>query len=53
MRLGFDFHSEAQAEFEAAVDWYDNRDFGVGGRCAGAVREAIDAVCESPEAWTH
>lgn len=51
MTLGFEFHPEAQAEFAADVDWYDHREFGVGGRFADAVRVAIDAARESPESW--
>ncbi len=51
MTLGFEFHPEAQAEFDADVDWHDDREFGVGGRFADAVRGAIDAACESPESW--
>jgi hypothetical protein len=51
MTLGFDFHPEARAEFFADVDWYDDREFGVGARLEVAVREAIDAAIESPESW--
>jgi hypothetical protein len=43
MTLAFDFHPEAQAEFAADVDWYDDREAGVGGRFAEAVRVSIDA----------
>lgn len=51
MSLAFDFHPEAQAEFTADVDWYDDREVGAGGRLADAVRAAIDAAVEDPEAW--
>jgi hypothetical protein len=51
MTLAFDFHPEAWAEFAADVEWYDDRDFGVGGRFADRVRVAIDAAREHPEAW--
>ena len=51
MRLPFDFHPEAQAEFEASADWYDERSGGAGVRFEDAVREAIDAAVDSPEAW--
>lgn len=51
MTLAFDFHPEAQAEFAADVDWYDDREFGLGARFAHAVRVAIDAAVEDPEAW--
>jgi toxin ParE1/3/4 len=51
MILAFGFHPEAQAEFAADVDWYDAREAGVGGRFAEAVRAAIDAAVDDPEAW--
>lgn len=51
MTLAFGFHPEAQAEFAAEVDWYDARDAGAGGRFAEAVRAAIEAVVDDPEAW--
>lgn len=38
MRLGFDFHPEARAEFVADVTWYDAREIGVGERFEVAVR---------------
>jgi toxin ParE1/3/4 len=49
--LAFGFHPEAQAEFAADVDWYDDREVGVGGRFAKAAREAIDAAVHDPAAW--
>mgnify|MGYP003462549314 FL=1 len=52
MTLGFEFHPEALAEFDADVDWYDEREFGLGGRFADEVRLAIKAACDSPQAWT-
>lgn len=51
MTRAFDFHPEAQAELSAGVDWYDAREAGVGGRFAEAVRAAIDAAVDDPEAW--
>ncbi|NYI80098.1 type II toxin-antitoxin system RelE/ParE family toxin [Nocardioides panzhihuensis] len=53
MRSAFDFHPEARAEFAADVDWYDDREDGLGGRFAQAVRAAIDAAVEDPEAWAR
>lgn len=49
MSLAFDFHPEARAEFLADVDWYDDRERGIGGRFEVAVREAIDAAVDAPE----
>lgn len=51
MTLAFDLHPEARAEFFADVDWYDERESGVGARFEVAVREAIDAAVDSPESW--
>lgn len=51
MTLDFRFHPEAGAEFEADIDWYDDREFGLGGRFADAVRAAVDAAVEDPDAW--
>lgn len=51
MTLAFDFHPEAQAEFAADVDLYDDREPGLGARFADAVRAAIDAAAHDPEAW--
>lgn len=51
MTLAFDFHPEARAEFFADVDWYDEREPGVGARFEVAVSEAIDAAVDSPESW--
>ncbi len=49
MTLGFVFHPEARAELVADVDWYDDREVGVGERFEIAVRAAIDAAVDSPE----
>jgi toxin ParE1/3/4 len=51
MTLGFEFHPEARAELFADVDWYDEREFGLGERFETAVRTAIDAAAASPESW--
>ncbi|MDR2984252.1 MAG: type II toxin-antitoxin system RelE/ParE family toxin [Nocardiopsaceae bacterium] len=51
MTLAFDLHPEAQAEFAADVDWYDEREVGVGGRFAESVRAAVDAAVDDPDAW--
>lgn len=51
MTVAFDFHPEAQAEFAADVDWYDDREDGLGGRFAEAVRAAVEAAVDAPDAW--
>jgi len=49
--MTFDFHPEARAEFVADVEWYDEREWGVGVRFAAAVREAIADAIEWPQSW--
>lgn len=51
MTLAFDFHPEAEAELGADVDWYDDRELGLGGLFAEAVRSAIEAATDDPDAW--
>lgn len=51
MTLAFEYHPEADAEFFAAVDWYEDREPGLGRRFLGAVRSAVGAVVEDPAAW--
>jgi len=51
MTLALDFHSEAQAEFAADVDWYDDREVGLGGVLAESVRAAVDAAVVAGCAW--
>ena len=51
MILGFVFHPEAQDELFGDVDWYDDREVGVGEQFEVAVRAAIDAAVDSPQSW--
>ena len=51
MTFAFEFHPEADAELFADVDWYEDRESGLGRRFLGAVRSAVDAAVEDPEAW--
>ena len=51
MTLGFGFHPEARAEFFADVDWYDERQTGLGERFGSAVRSAVDDAVGAPESW--
>ena len=48
MTLAFDFHPEARAEFFADVDWYDDREAGVGARFEVAVRQALMPLSNRP-----
>jgi len=47
----FEFHPDARAELVADVEWYDEREPGLGERFEGAARAAIEAIVNSPEAW--
>ncbi|MGQ0467729.1 MAG: type II toxin-antitoxin system RelE/ParE family toxin [Sporichthyaceae bacterium] len=45
------WHPEAQAEFDAGIDWYEDRAFGLGDRFELDVLIAVDASVEDPGAW--
>lgn len=49
--MTFSFHPEAEAEFESAVDWYEEKAPGLGLDFATEVREAIDLAQAMPLAW--
>ena len=46
--MTFDFHPEAQAEFEDAAHWYEDRSIYAGDRFVGAVRQGIKAILIDP-----
>lgn len=45
------FHPEAEAEFNAAIDWYEARAQGLGREFAAEVRAAIGRATALPLAW--
>lgn len=49
--MSFSFHPEAEAEFEAAVAWYEERGTGLGLDFAAEVRGAIGRAVTMPAAW--
>ncbi|MBP2390164.1 hypothetical protein [Aeromicrobium fastidiosum] len=51
MTLAVQFHPEADAEFIAGADWYDERERGLRRRFLGAVRASVEAAAEDPDAW--
>jgi len=59
LTLTSDFHPEARAEFFAAIDWYDERQIGLGERFEAAVAAALDSSLLWPEwapvwpGWQH
>lgn len=44
-------HPEAEAEFKAASDFYDEREEGLGGNFSAEVFATIDRIIEFPNAW--
>lgn len=49
--MNITWHPEAQAEFEADVDWYDEREVGLGDRFEHHVVVAVGAAADDPTAW--
>lgn len=45
------FHPEAEAEFNAAIDWYEARSPGQGLEFAAEVRAAVGRAAALPLAW--
>ncbi len=46
------FHDEADAEFEADVDYYERKQTGLGGRFRSAVEDAVAAIRARPTAYS-
>ena len=51
MSLAFDFHPKAEAEFDADVFWYEDREPGLGRQFRNLVGAAVDAAVDDPETW--
>lgn len=49
--MSFQFHPEAEAEFLAAVDWYEERSAGLGADFAAEIYAAIQRALVMPLAW--
>lgn len=47
------FHPEAEAELNAAIDWYEEREPGLGLDFAAEVRAAIERAMQLPDAWSE
>lgn len=45
------FHPAALDELLAAVDWYEQRERGLGGDLLEEIEAAMDVVSEAPERW--
>lgn len=51
--MSYTFHPEAEAEFVAAVAWYEERSAGLGLDFATEIRQAIARAESMPLAWTR
>jgi plasmid stabilization system protein ParE len=49
--MKFLFHPEAETEFLAAIDWYEERTAGLGADFAGEIHAAIQRAAAMPAAW--
>ena len=45
------FHPEAESEFLAAIDWYEERSVGLGADFATEIHAAIQRAIAMPLAW--
>jgi len=51
--MSISFHPEAAEEFEAAVDWYEERESGLGLDFAVEIHATIHRASAMPDAWTR
>jgi plasmid stabilization system protein ParE len=49
--MKYRFHPEAEGELEAASDFYDEREFGLGEIFLNEVRGTIGRILEHPNSW--
>ena len=49
--MTFTFHPEAESEFEAGQDFYDDREFGLGRVFLNEVYEVIGRIVKFPNSW--
>ena len=49
--MTFNFHPEAVAEFNAAIDWYEPRSPGLSWDFANEIRATINRAVAMPLAW--
>ncbi len=50
--MTFSFHPEAESEFVAAQDFYDDQDFGLGKAFLNEVYETVRRIVEFPTSWS-
>ena len=46
-----EFHEEASLEYEAAVEWYRERNFLAASRFVDAISRGMDLIVEAPHRW--
>lgn len=51
MTIAITWHPDAESEFDADIDWYDERETGLGDRFEGQVLGAVDESADTPAAW--
>lgn len=51
--MKFYFHPKAEQEFNNSVDYYENRQAGLGIEFAEEVCASIDRIAQYPEAWSE
>jgi toxin ParE1/3/4 len=49
--LSIKWHPAAEDEFDADIDWYDDREFGLGDRFEIEVLAAVGESADTPQAW--
>lgn len=49
--MSFSFHPEAENEFDAARDFYDEREFGLGEGFLEEVYSTISRIVDHPNSW--
>lgn len=50
--MNFTFHSEAEEEFLAAIEYYEQCQPGLGLRFSEEVYASIQRICDHPYSWT-
>ncbi len=51
--MKYDFHEEAEKEFFATIEYYEECQIGLGLRFSKEVYATIQRICEYPHAWSQ
>ena len=49
MMIRLEYHFDAEVEFDEAVEFYDDKNFGLGERFQKAVFHAVESIRQNPE----